>query len=124
MMTRAQLDDLIRTVESNAAYAKSTRDGFQLRGPAWKASHKQFKAQLRLLNLLESIRDTQTTADGKIAIPGDKVWHLTRDKSEIKADIVDTPFTMKNGRQIHCTYSSEAALKRAMAKAKKETSND
>jgi hypothetical protein len=70
-----------------------------------------------LVKLLRSIRDSQTTADGKIALCGEYVWHVNRGETESKREMVDLPETT-GGRNIRHTYSSEAALKRAMKKAK------
>jgi len=114
MMTKTQLNIRIRQTKNNCDHWKRRAKIL----PNDEFTHEHLAWLQDLLNLLESIRDTQTTADGKIAIYGDYVWHINRGETEVKREMVDLPETT-GGRNIRHTYSSEAALKRAMAKAKK-----
>jgi hypothetical protein len=95
MMTRKKLNQAIRLLKQGASDdCQDSQD---------------------LIKILESIRDTQTTADGKIALRGDEVWlgddfgGVFSERVYVSSDCTD--------KQISATYSSEAALKRAIKKA-------
>jgi len=112
-ITTKELDQMIRDALTEARYWNEKA----ARYPRIKNNKERRDRLLRMTALLESVRNSQATADGKIAICGEYVWHVNRGETEAKREMVDLPETT-GGRNIRHTYSSEAALKRAMKKAK------
>jgi hypothetical protein len=111
MMKKKQLNMFIRGLKISI----SNNKGWVKKSPYDKNVQRDLENRRCLLRLLESIRDTQTTADEKIALRGDEVWlgddfgGVFSERVYVSSDCTD--------KQISTTYSSEAALKRAMKKA-------
>jgi hypothetical protein len=112
MMTKKQLDMAIKEILMREklwadVVKRNTLDKH------YKQKHKCFQ---QIGKLLESIRDSQTTADGKIAMRGDEIWlgddfgGVFSERVYVSSDCTDKP--------ISATYSSADALKRAMKKAR------